>query len=78
MNFFSVTSDDGDAERFIVTIKQGDTLIGYQAKFDSDLNLVRHFTGHLGLSEALIDEISIHVRYFLEGEEIRNLFYVSR
>ena len=78
MNFFSVTSDWDDTEMFLVAIKRGDTLIGYQAKYDSDLGLVRHFTGHLELGEALIDEISAAVRYQLDGEEIRHLFYIPR
>ena len=78
MNFFSVTSDDASQERFLITVKQGETLIGYQAEYDSVLNLVKHYTGHLELGEALIDEIGAAVRYQLDGEEIRHLFYIPR
>ena len=72
MDFCSVTSD---GDRLLVTVRQGDTYIGYQAKFERELHLVRHFTGHLELPTALIEEAGDAVRTWLGDKTIVNLFY---
>lgn len=72
MNFCSVTSD---GERLLITFRRGDTLTAYQAEFERELHLARHFTGHLELPSALIEEAGDAVRCWLGDEAIGNLFY---